>query len=262
MKKVVFVLVVFIAGAQALGDVDITCVADGNEVTVSYEVSNEPNLVRIFTLDITVDNGAKIVKMPLSSFNQDYSIHPGSIIINEITGIIDDNGSPIADRSQYLQGSPAYDGTLPGIGSSGATIEVGSLYLDENDAPLWSADMFQFYVDKDCTVSIVENAIRKGVVLEDASKTFNFNSPGCSVVMSGCSTCLGDMNGDGWLSPSDVIDLVSALLPYQAEYYWVLAPPGSCGDINGDGWLSPEDVSALVSALLPYAADSYWKLCS
>ena len=261
MNKVVCVLVALIAGAQALADVDITCVADGNEVTVSYEVTNEPNLVRIFTLDITVDNGAKIVKMPLSSFNQHYSIYPGSIMINETTGNIDDNGSPIADRSQYPQDSPAYDGTLPGLGSNGVTVEMGSLYLNENDAPPWSGDLFQFYVDNDCTVSIAENAVRKGVVLEDASKTFNLNSLGCTVIISGCSTCLGDLSGDGWLSPGDVSDLVSALLPYQTNYYWVLAPPGSCGDLNSDGWLAPDDVSALVSALLPYVTNYYWTPC-
>jgi len=261
MKKVVFILVVFIAGAQAWADVDITCIADGNEVTVSYEVSNEPNLVRIFTLDITVDNGANIVKMPLSSFNQHYTIYPGSIVINQTTGEIDDNGSPIADRSQYPQDSPAYDGTLPGIGSSGVTVEMGSLYLDQNDAPPWSGDLFQFYVDKDCTVSIAENTVRKGVVLEDASTTFNINSPGCSVVISSCSTCLGDMDGDGWLSPTDVSDLVSALLPYETNYYWTLAPAGSCGDLNSDGWFSPDDISALVSVLLPYGTNYYWTPC-
>jgi len=73
--------------------------------------------------------------------------------------------------------------------------------------------------------------------------------------------CPGDMDGDGWLAPADVSNLVSALLPYATAYYWHEAEPGSCGDLTSDGWLSPGDVSELVSALLPYATAYYWKAC-
>jgi len=261
MRRVMFVVIVLLAGAEALADVDITCVADVNEVTVSYDASTEPNLVRIFTLDVTVDNDAKIVKMPLSSFNSHYGVYPGSIVIDPETGEVDDQGSPIADRSQYSPDSAAYNGTLPGLNSGGVTIEMGSLYVGEANAPPSADVLFQFYVDKDCSVSIGENAVRKGVVLEDASRTFNLNSPGCSVTLGGCSTCAGDMDGDGWLSPSDVSNIVSLLLPHASNYYWVPAPSGSCGDVNVDEWLSPEDVSAIVSMLLPHASAYYWMPC-
>jgi len=73
--------------------------------------------------------------------------------------------------------------------------------------------------------------------------------------------CLGDMDGDGWLSPSDVSFLVSTLLPEASNYYWLIAPLGSCGDFDGDDWLSPSDVSALVSTLLPEASNYYWLPC-
>ena len=76
--------------------------------------------------------------------------------------------------------------------------------------------------------------------------------------------CLGDMTGDGWISPTDLSAVVSQLLPYKADHYWVIAPPGSCGDvapIGGDGWLSPTDVSAIISQLLPEKSNSYWLLC-
>ena len=73
--------------------------------------------------------------------------------------------------------------------------------------------------------------------------------------------CMGDLSSDDWLSPGDVSNMVSVLLPYASSYYWTVAPAGSCGDMNGDGWLSPDDVSNLVSVLLPYASSYYWATC-
>ena len=76
--------------------------------------------------------------------------------------------------------------------------------------------------------------------------------------------CMGDMTGDGWISPADLSELISKLLPHKDNHYWVIAPPGSCGDIaplGGDGWLSPTDVSAIVSQLLPQKDSSYWLQC-
>jgi len=81
---------------------------------------------------------------------------------------------------------------------------------------------------------------------------------------SGCvpvCACLGDMNGDGWVSPIDVSSLVSTLLPEASNSYWLAVEAGSCGDLNGDRWLSPSDVSAIVNMLLPEASNSYWLIC-
>ena len=73
--------------------------------------------------------------------------------------------------------------------------------------------------------------------------------------------CIGDMDGDGWLSPGDVSFLVAVLLPKESNYYWLIAPPDSCGDVDDDGWMSPGDVSFLVSVLLPEESNYYWLQC-
>ncbi len=73
--------------------------------------------------------------------------------------------------------------------------------------------------------------------------------------------CIGDMNNDGWISPTDVSALVSQLLPHAGDYYWTIADAGDCGDPTGDGWKSPTDLSALISKLLPYSANHYWLQC-
>ena len=257
-----FILAILTAAANAPAEVSITCVADENEVTVSYDASTEPTPVRIFTLDITVDNGTKIVSMPLESFNPDYWVYPTSVSVNPTTGQVDNYGSPIVDKSMYELGSDAYNGTQAGLGTSGVTVEMGSLYKPDVDpSPAPTGGLFTFTVDKGCNVTIARNQLRQGVVMEGAVPPSAFNSPGCTVALSGCTTCLGDMNNDGWLSPTDVSGLVSMLLPYANEYYWVIAPPGTCGDMNGDGWLSPADISSVVSILLPHQAAYYWKVC-
>ena len=98
----------------------------------------------------------------------------------------------------------------------------------------------------------------------DEIRIYNYvrclRSADCADLPCDCP-CMGDMNDDGWVSPSDVSNLVSVLLPYKTAYYYTPAPLGSCGDTNGDGWLSPTDAGNLVSLLLPYESAHYWKLC-
>jgi len=104
------------------------------------------------------------------------------------------------------------------------------------------------------------NGLVDGVeIAQGASQDANGN--GIPDECESCQTCAGDMTGDGWLSPNDISELVSLLLPAGSSYYWMPAPIGQCGDMNADGWLSPGDVSELVSAVLPYASAYYWLAC-
>jgi len=184
MKRIILVVAVLVFAAPALAAVDITCTAVGDEIIVEYNASGEPNLVRAFALDITVDGDAVIESM--SDFNADYYIYPGSIVI--LDGEVNDYGSPICDPVQYA-------GTLPGLDSNGVSIEMGSLYVGEANDPDASGVLFKFKVDRGCTVTIDENAIRGGVVLEDGS-TPGINSPGCTAL-----DCMKDTHPDhaNWL---------------------------------------------------------------
>ena len=76
-----------------------------------------------------------------------------------------------------------------------------------------------------------------------------------------CLTCIGDTNGDGWVSPADISNLVSGLLPYARDYYWRAVEIASCDDATLDGWLSPSDISEVVSRVLPAAHNYYWVRC-
>ena len=95
-----------------------------------------------------------------------------------------------------------------------------------------------------------------GNMLDDnCNELIDLDDPDCD-----CE-CLGDLTGDGWLSPADVSNLVSYLLPFAGSYYWTDASTEPCGDMTRDGWLSPGDISSQVSLLLPHANDYYWLLC-
>jgi len=258
MKKLIGLLTVVLLAAPVMAGVTITCSVNGNDVTVGYDSSGEPELVRIFTLDIVVDGGATITAV--SDVSADYYVHPGSISVDPQTGEVTNYGSPVADPVVYP------NGTLGGIGTSGMTVEMGSLYAESDTAhptpPPAVGDLLTFTVSGPCCVTITENTRRSGIVLEDptvASNPVFPNQTQCCV--EGQCPCLGDMTGDGWISPTDLSDLTSKLLPYKTNFYWRPASAGPCGDMNQDGWLSPTDISAIVSKLLSHKADYYWVPC-
>jgi len=162
MKKLGLIgAVLLVVAAPALATVTITCtqVPNTRMVDVSYAVSGDPNKVRGFALDVTVNNGAKIIDV--NNLNVNYWVYPGSIVI--VNGEVNDVGSPVAD--------PCFPGTLGGLDTNGISIEMGSLYYPTGDnsanAPPLTGNLLRFKVDKDCCVTFAENTVRGGVVLTD-----------------------------------------------------------------------------------------------
>jgi hypothetical protein len=187
MRKISLILAVLLFAVPAWSEVLITCSIDGdNVVTVSYDASGEPNLVRAFALDIVV-SGADITDVN-DEVSDYYYIYPGSIEIdgNEVTSW----GTIVADSN--------YPGTLSG--PNAMTIEAGALYTPTDDsspnAPPSSGDLFKFTMDAAGTVTITENEARNGVVLTDPDLDPDVNAPGC-----GKDECFSssDPNYQAWL---------------------------------------------------------------
>jgi hypothetical protein len=178
MKKIMLlVLAVAVIAVPAWAVVNITATvetvlvngtpADTDMVVISYEVIAEANNVRAFGLDITVQDPCgdpnadpHIVDIIEYELNADYWVYPGSIDINE-AGEVNDVGTPVADPC-----GPVPIDTLPGIGSYGITIEMGSLYVGEANAPDTSGVLLKFVVDDNCLVNVSDNVSRGGVVME------------------------------------------------------------------------------------------------
>ena len=169
MKKIVLVLAILVLAAPAMGRVDIKCTSDlYRVVTVRYD-SSEPNKIRAFALDITCDAGVNITAV--NNVDPNFWVYPGSIDINSKGGV-ESYGEVVCDGNYPGDG---YPGTLPGLDTNGVTVEMGSLYVGSSNAPSSSGILMTFKVDDDCTVDIVKNVIRGGVVMEDADDSVDVN---------------------------------------------------------------------------------------
>lgn len=194
MKKMIIVLTVLLLAAPAGAAVVITAVdADGTGagrvVTVSYNASGETELVRAFALDITADSGAKITAV--ENVNANYDIFPGSIDINETTGVVTSPGQAACSGS--------FEGTLPGLNTTGGvTVEMGSLYeAGVESPPAVSGTLCTFTVDIDCNISIVANAIRGGIVLENGVTATGDYTAATNVAIGGAAPeCLSSSHPD------------------------------------------------------------------
>ena len=157
MKKLVLILAVMMMAAPAMADIVITIDNGVYPAEVKYENTGGTQLARAFALDIKTDLTADINGM--TDLSAKYWVHPGSIII--LAGDVNDEGNAWAD--------PSYEGTEGGIDTNGVTIEMASLYVGSGNAPPTSGTLCSFTVTGQCLVSITENTIRSGVVLEDTN---------------------------------------------------------------------------------------------
>ena len=268
MKKLLFLIALLMLVIPAQAAVNVTLLRVGNEVTVRYAVVSEPNLIRAMALDITVDSGAVIKAAPTNmttgappyatGAGADYRVYPGSagIDINDTTGLVDDYGTMVADPCD------APSDTKGGYGTNGVTIEAGSLYAPTGpgspNAPPSSGGVFKFWVCQDCNITVAENTIRGGVVMEDPDYSPTLNLPITVNVdidkWGTCATCFGDATGDGWVRTNDISMLVGMLTPYAPAYRILYTDPNykPCADINQDAWVRTSDISFLVGLLTPY----------
>ena len=160
MKKMFIILaLVAVACAPAMAAVTITCTRPtSTSVTVGYTVTG-PNSVRAFALDATVSTGT-ISSVTCSGTAAGYYIYPGSIQIN--SGSVSDYGTCVC--------SSTYPGTKGGIGTSGVTIEMGSLYTGTSK-PATSGTLFTMtFSNSAATVTLAANTVRGGVVMENPAE--------------------------------------------------------------------------------------------
>lgn len=148
--------------SRSVATVVITCADLGNGVIeLSYDSSTEQVPVRAFALDVMVSSG---IITGVGNFSSDYWVYPGEIdIIYDIYGEPMDLGSPVADPCWL-----PWD-TLPGLGTSGMTIEMGALYVGEANAPASAGVLLTFIISAECDITVEENEGRGGVVLEDSN---------------------------------------------------------------------------------------------
>ena len=175
MRTLILALTVLLFAAPVWATVTITAVKDDpndRKVWIGY-TSDEGELIRAFALDIEATDGniLAVEDYSVGDDNGGYGIFPGSfaaapIAVNPTTGQVDNwavaGYSPVA---------PAGDpDALGGIGTTGVTIEMGSLY--DTAAPSQTEGILcSVTVDEDVKkLCVTANGIRGNVVLESAAE--------------------------------------------------------------------------------------------
>jgi len=268
MRKISLLLAVLLFAVPAFASVTITCSEppdDGNSVVVGYTVASEPNRVRAFALDITVDSGAVItgvsyfkVGESVAPSDKGYGVFPGSFDKYDIDpddpNWADPNYTPLADPCDYPSdtlGGVDANGVL--LDTNGITVEMGALYYPTKDnspnAPPTSGDLLRVTVGgvtPGCKMTITQNEARGGVVLTNSGAPISFISDGYT--FSG-DYCLGydgspDTEYNDWLK-------------WNRPKCWCY--PRQCrGDINGKRttarWVQTADLGIFRSAF--YKSDA------
>ena len=248
MKKLVLILVVAMLAAPALAAVDFTLADEGGGVvSISYDASGESELPRAFALNITVSSpdGAVITDVTGFKWGESTAASKG---FGVFMGAID-YANLVADPTNPARwGEPVADdaGALGGLGTSGITSEMGSLYdaAVPADAPDDAGLLLKVVVDKNCTLTVTANQSRgadTGVRMEDGTEgTTNLPESLLVVIGPACwsftTQCHGDADGDGDVDTDDWPFFRDGFAKTGAEYEANL-----CADYDHDGDIDTDD---------------------
>ena len=186
MKKLLLLIIMVIFVTPTWATIKIMAVPDcdpqaiegfpvtgSGVVAIKYE-GPPAELARAFALDISVDEGViegidHYVRGISTATNRGYGIFPGNFsryITVTDEGEVEDwgvsNYTPVAD--------PNDPGALTGLNTRGITIEMGSLYIGDANAPDPEGILCTIKCTQTCNLSVTLNATRGGVILEDASE--------------------------------------------------------------------------------------------
>jgi len=224
MRKMILALAVVLLAAPAWAAVTIsvTKISD-TKVAINYNATTESQLVRAFALDVTVTDGniVDIGDYTRGDNKKNYGIFPGNfslyITVNGTTGMVDSWDDP-----NYTPVAPADDpGALGGIGTAGATLEMGSLY--DTNAPAKTGVLCTVTVSAGTTKLCVNgNAIRGNIVMEDAAEVVPVQA------------CIDLVVIDPDCFPS-TFTTYADWVTYKKPNCWCQPPKGSGYQCDGDG---------------------------
>jgi hypothetical protein len=246
MRKIIFVMVaaMLTSPVWAAVSINVTNLDDGR-AAIEYSGTER---VRAFALDITVDAGAieAISGFAVGDDNNGYGIFPANfsrhITVDPTTGEVSDwaieGYTPVADADD--------PGALGGLGTSGITIEMGSLYSTK--APPLAGTLCILTCSEACNMTVTLNATRGNVVLEDASEAVvdlagaTAKPVGAAVPVVPVGSFIGTQ-ADQWMSVGQPACWVASLNPRQCH-----------GDADGQSqgpqkfWVSTNDLDILIAA--------------
>jgi len=168
MRKTLLVIAVLFTTVQVFAATVTLSVDDEGGGWAAIRYSADAN-VSAFGLKVTADSGA--IFTDINDYNvgectasvQGYGIFPGTIDINEDTGVVEADGTPIA---------PSWDPCdhvgPTGLNTNTLILEMGALYVEGNE-PAQSGTLITVQVDGGCNVCVDGEPIRGNVVLTDGT---------------------------------------------------------------------------------------------
>ena len=170
----VFTLI-YLYSLPLMAGIEVFLVENNSEVEVRYRCTAGEQ-VRFFNLDIQVSQGVFTSVIPAhrgesTAATPGYGIFPAAfrehLSVNAVGQVNwdDPNYSPVAPTSY----APA--DTLAGIGSSGVTLEFGSLWnvARAEDAPPAEGLLATLTLSEPTLITVAANSVRGGVVLADGN---------------------------------------------------------------------------------------------
>jgi hypothetical protein len=241
MRKVFFPVLVVLLATPAWATINITANHLGDGV-VAIEYSGT-ELARAFALDITIDAGVieSIDGYARGDENNGYGIFPANF--SRYITVLDTGEVESWDESEYSPVADANDpGALSGIGTSGITIEMGSLYTTQ--APPLSGTLCRIKVTESCLLTVTTNATRGNVVLENATEAdVDLSGATDYQVTIGASTAYTGAHPEQWEAVGKPDCWISSINPRQCH-----------GDADGASqgkqqfWVSTNDLDILIAA--------------
>jgi hypothetical protein len=153
MRKVLLLLIVVILASPVWATINITVEPLGGGVAAIQYSGDQ--LARAFALDITIDAGVitdvSVEDDKKGDDNGGYGIFPASF--SRYIVVLDTGEVESWDISSYTPIADANDpGALGGLGTSGVTIEMGSLY--ETQAPPLQGTLCTVTCSESCLMSV------------------------------------------------------------------------------------------------------------
>jgi len=232
-------LALFVIATTAMAKNVTLSVTDRGAGWASIGYTTDAN-VSGFGLKIDANNGAKFTEIKdynvgeCTASKKGYGIFPGTIDINETTGYVDYNGTPVAPNT-------APGAASSGIGTGTLIIEMGALWVEPNHPNPTGGTLLWVKVDKNCTVTVVTEPIRGNIVFTDATSDNDANA--CANVTVECFY-VGKVDGCGnTITTTQYNNWVAKGKPAS----WCYQCHCRC-DTNNDCKISTTDLTALRNA--------------
>jgi hypothetical protein len=170
MKTMLLLLSLLPPGLSAKASVQVSVQATNGMAYINYKCT-AGEVVRAFALDVAVDRGlimgiTNYFRGPCTTTTQGYGIFPASFRDNVTVSSGSNANWSVSGYSPLAVPADNPGGTLPGLNSSGVTLELGALWDStlSSAIPPSSGTLCALRISQTANVSVAANPARGGIV--------------------------------------------------------------------------------------------------